>query len=225
MEVLREIVLDTETTGLNIHEGDKIIEIGCVELINRVRTGRVLHKYLNPERHVSSEAFHVHGLSNEFLADKPLFKDTAQEFLDFIEDSTLVIHNASFDIGFINYELKSINLEQISMVRVIDTLRLARTKFPKLPASLDALCKRYNINSSSRVKHSALIDSELLAQVYVALLEGTQSMFDFFGKSTKQDAQQITRRELPKRTFPLTADEESSHNELVSKIPGALWNN
>jgi DNA polymerase-3 subunit epsilon len=174
--MLREIVLDTETTGLDPRKGDRLIEVGCIELVNRIPTGREFHRYINPERTVPAEAEAVHGLSTEFLLDKPLFAEVAPEFLDFIAGDTLVIHNAVFDVGFLNAELERLGQgPPISMSRVVDTLQLARRKHPAGPNSLDALCKRYGIDNSKRIKHGALMDSLLLAEVYVELLGERQA--------------------------------------------------
>ncbi len=172
---MREIVLDTETTGLNPNGGDRLIEIGCVELINRIPTGREYHVYINPERDVPAEAEAVHGLSTQFLLDKPLFKVVASDFMVFIADDPLVIHNAAFDVGFLNAELARLRLGPITMDRVVDTLQLARRKHPGGPNSLDALCKRYGIDNSNRIKHGALMDSLLLADVYIELLGERQA--------------------------------------------------
>jgi len=172
---MREIVFDTETTGLNPLGGDRIVEIGCVELFNRLPTGETFHVYLNPERDMPEAAFRVHGLSVEFLSDKPLFTDIAQDFIDFIGDAALVAHNASFDMGFINAELVRVNRPIIDSERVIDTLQIARRKHPFGPNSLDALCQRYNIDNSKRTKHGALLDSEILAEVYIELTGGRQA--------------------------------------------------
>lgn len=174
--MLREIVLDTETTGLDPRKGDRLIEIGCIEIVNRIPTGREFHRFINPERTVPAEAEAVHGISTEFLLDKPLFSEVAEEFIDFIAGDTLVIHNAVFDVGFLNAELERLGQgPPISMSRVVDTLQLARRKHPAGPNSLDALCKRYGIDNSKRIKHGALMDSLLLAEVYVELLGERQA--------------------------------------------------
>ncbi|HRQ26512.1 DNA polymerase III subunit epsilon, partial [Hyphomicrobium sp.] len=173
--MLREIVLDTETTGLDPRKGDRLIEIGCIEIVNRIPTGREFHKFINPERSVPAEAEAVHGLSTQFLLDKPLFAEVAGDFLEFIAGDTLVIHNATFDVGFLNAELERLKLGPLAMSRVIDTLQLARRKHPAGPNSLDALCKRYGIDNSKRIKHGALMDSLLLAEVYVELLGERQA--------------------------------------------------
>jgi len=172
---MREIVLDTETTGFDPESGDRIVEIGCVELNGHIPTGRTYHQYINPERSMPQEAFQVHGLGDEFLADKPVFRSIGQAFLDFIgDDSKLVIHNASFDMKFLNAELRWIGLPQIAPARAVDTLEIARRKFPGAPVSLDALCRRFGIDNSSRTLHGALLDSEILAEVYLELIGGRQ---------------------------------------------------
>ncbi|WP_323763789.1 DNA polymerase III subunit epsilon [Marinovum sp.] len=172
---MREIVLDTETTGFDPETGDRIVEIGAVELYNHMPTGRTYHQYINPERGMPQEAFEVHGLGDDFLADKPVFKLIAQEFLDFVaDDARLVIHNASFDMKFLNAELGWCGLPRIAMERSIDTVAMARKKFPGSPASLDALCRRFNIDNSARTLHGALLDSEILAEVYLELIGGRQ---------------------------------------------------
>ncbi|NVK33580.1 MAG: DNA polymerase III subunit epsilon [Rhodobacteraceae bacterium] len=171
---MREISFDTETTGLNPRTGDRLVEIGGVELINHVPTGKSYHVYINPERDMPEEAFRVHGLSAEFLADKPKFVDVADEFLEFVGDATLVIHNAAFDMGFINFELERVGRAKISNDQVLDTLEIARRKHPSGPNSLDALCSRYGIDNSRRIKHGALLDAEILAEVYLELIGGKQ---------------------------------------------------
>ena len=172
---MREIVFDTETTGLSPQTGDRIVELGCVELFNHIPTGRTFHAYINPQRDVPSEAFRVHGLSTEFLLDKPVFAKIADEFLDFIGDAKLIAHNASFDMNFINHELSLLGFSPLENERVIDTLVLARKRHPFGPNSLDALCQRYGIDNARRTKHGALLDSEILADVYLELLGGRQT--------------------------------------------------
>jgi DNA polymerase-3 subunit epsilon len=172
---MREIVLDTETTGTDAAAGDRVIEIGCVELVNQFPTGRTFHAYINPKRAVSQGAFNVHGLSEAFLADKPVFAAVAEPFLDFVGDGRLVIHNAGFDISFLNAEFARTGHPALDMVRVVDTLSLARRKHPGAPASLDALCARYGIDNSRRTKHGALLDAELLSEVYIELIGGKQA--------------------------------------------------
>ena len=171
---MREIVLDTETTGLDPKSGDRLVEIGCVELDNHLPTGRTYHQYVNPEREMPDEAFRVHGLSEAFLANYPVFADIAESFLEFIGDAHLVIHNASFDLGFINAELKRLGRAPVEPRRAIDTVQVARGKYPGAQASLDALCRRFEIDLSVRTKHGALLDAELLADVYLELVGGRQ---------------------------------------------------
>src|SRR6185436_18843640 len=172
---MREIVLDTETTGLDPLRGDRLVEIGCIEIYNRMPTGQTFHRYINPERDMPAEAFAVHGLSSEFLSSKPLFTEVVEEFLEFIGDAPLVIHNASFDISFINAELDRIKRQAISRDRLVDTLLLARRKHPGVSNRLDDLCSRYAIDNSRRTKHGALLDAELLAEVYIDLIGARQS--------------------------------------------------
>lgn len=172
---MREIVLDTETTGVEANAGDRIVEIGCVELVNHCPSGRSFHVYINPERPMSEGAFKVHGLSDAFLADKPVFAAIAEEFVGFIADARLVIHNAAFDIGFLNMELKRLGQGPIEPGRVVDTLAMARRKHPGAGNSLDALCARYGIDNSRRTKHGALLDAEILAEVYIELIGGKQT--------------------------------------------------
>ena len=171
---MRELVLDTETTGFDPQQGDRIVEIGAVELINQMPTGRTYHQYINPERAMPNDAFEVHGLGDDFLRDKPVFKQIAQEFLDFVGTDKMVIHNAAFDMKFLNAELGWLNLPQLPWEQALDTLAIARKKFPGSPASLDALCRRFNIDNSNRTLHGALLDSEILAEVYLELLGGRQ---------------------------------------------------
>lgn len=228
--MLREIVLDTETTGLDPRKGDRLIEIGCIELVNRIPTGREYHRYINPERSVPAEAEAVHGLSTSFLLDKPLFASVADEFLDFIAGDTLVIHNAVFDIGFLNAELERLRGPVLSMSRVVDTLQLARRKHPAGPNSLDALCKRYGIDNSKRIKHGALMDSLLLAEVYVELLGERQGNLGLGTASRKLLGTKIGRGPAIRgpRPVPLppriTEDIVAAHRAFVETLgPKALW--
>jgi DNA polymerase III subunit epsilon len=218
---MREICLDTETTGLDPKDGHKIIEIACVEMINKVRSGKVFHTYVNPRRDVPQEAFRIHGISTESLQDKPIFDHVAQKFLDFIEGGKLVIHNAAFDLKFLNYELSVIGLNPIDSANVIDSLTLARKKFPGSPASLDALCKRFNINTSHRTKHGALLDTELLCDVYVELSGGAQSglIFERSKKEDKIDSQVVevtTKTTLQKRDFAVLPADLENHKEFIT---------
>ena len=202
---MREIVLDTETTGLDPARGDRIVEIGCVEIVNRFLTGRIFHRYINPERNMPAEAFAVHGLSEAFLADKPVFKAIVDEFLDFIGDAPLVAHNASFDANFINHELKRLGKEPVAPARVIDTLQIARRRHPGQQNSLDALCARYGIDNSRRTKHGALLDAEILAEVYAELSGGKQSSLSLgeFGSEPAGEARAATPGLVQKaRTLP-----------------------
>ncbi|QKX01073.1 DNA polymerase III subunit epsilon [Wolbachia endosymbiont of Dipetalonema caudispina] len=223
---LREIVLDTETTGLDIEFGHRIIEIGCIELINRIPTGKVFHQYLNPKRDIPYHSFKIHGISKEFLEDKPLFSDIALEFLDFISSDILIIHNAEFDIKFLNMELSKLNAALISSDRVLDTLSLARKKFAGSPASLSALCKRFNISLENRELHGALIDAQLLAKVYVELTGGLQT-FLFDNQYKQQDNNSIVIhnkvRDLAYRKHSPTDEEVNEHRKLLDKINNPLW--
>ena len=178
----RELVLDTETTGFSSETGDKIVEIGVVELINHIPTSNYFHKYLNPQRSMPDSAFKVHGLSYDFLKDKPLFSEIADEFLNFIKNDPIIIHNAPFDLSFLNNELFTIGKESIPTSQVIDSLVLAREKFPGSPASLDALCRRFSIDNSNREVHGALLDSHILAQVYLELIGGRQPNLELYEK-------------------------------------------
>ena len=182
---MKEIVLDTETTGLSVRDGHRIVEIGCIEIENLIPTKNNFHCYLNPERKVSESALKVHGYTDEFLADKKKFKDIADDFLKFIEGKKLIIHNAEFDIGHLNNELSLINKENISKENIIDTLEIARNKFPGSGVSLDALCKRYRIDNSKREKHTAIIDCELLSKVYINLIDQKEPVFQFMDKKEK----------------------------------------
>lgn len=230
---MREIVLDTETTGLDPARGDRLVEIGCVEIVNRFLTGRVYHQYINPQRSMPIEAFNVHGLSEAFLADKPVFKDIADAFLAFIAEDTLVIHNASFDIGFLNHELKRLGKGPIAQSRVVDTLTLARRRHPGQQNSLDALCNRYGIDNSRRTKHGALLDSEILAEVYAELTGGKQSSLGLgaFGSEgeTSSGSGLSAQARQEARILPdihLISDEEiSKHRAFIAEMGDkALWN-
>lgn len=226
---MREIVLDTETTGFDPETGDRIVEIGAVELFNHVPTGRTYHQYCNPERAMPNDAFEVHGLGDEFLADKPLFREVGQDFLDFIgEDSKLVIHNASFDMKFLNAELSWIKLPKIPMERAIDTVAMARKKFPGSPASLDALCRRFNIDNSARTLHGALLDSEILAEVYLELIGGRQPGLILSSIERTNVASGGGRWKPKPRPTPLpsrlTSDESAAHAAFVDGMgEAALW--
>ena len=173
-----EIILDTETTGLSTKEKHKIVEIGCIELDNQIPTNNIFHKYINPQRPVSEDAYKVHGYSDKFLSDKKTFSEISEEFLNFIKDKKIIIHNAPFDLSFLNYELRLINKKEIDKKNVIDTLEIARMKYPGAQNSLDALCKRLNIDNSRREKHSALVDCQLLKEVYVNLVDQKEPKFN-----------------------------------------------
>ncbi|MCR5224969.1 MAG: DNA polymerase III subunit epsilon [Alphaproteobacteria bacterium] len=223
---MREIVLDTETTGLSHENGDRIVDIGCVELINHVQTGNTYHVYINPEaRKMHPDASAISGITDEFLADKPLFKDIVDDFLKFVDDSPLVIHNAKFDIGFLNSELARVNKPLFNLEDAIDTLMIARVKFPGAPVNLDALCKRFNVDTSIRVTHGALIDCFLLADVYINLLGGRQSDLSFSDTSIqKQKTEDRNKNVRPKRSFPPSEEELSAHAEFLKTLNDALWN-
>lgn len=228
----REIVFDTETTGMDPFEGDRIVEIGAIELINHLPTGKNIQLYINPEREVPSEAIAVHGITNEFLKDKPVFSQIYTDFLDFIgNDSTLVAHNAEFDIKFLNWELEQVGHKPLPWNRVIDTLAIARKKFPGSPANLDALCRRFSIDITSRSYHGALLDSELLAEVYLELLGGRQRGLDIMGdkKATANGGAIrgiISSKERPyrePRPHAPNAEELLAHKEFLNELTDPLW--
>lgn len=225
---MREIVLDTETTGLSYKSGDRIVEIACLELINHIPTENCYQVYINPEREMGEESVQITGITTSFLMDKPLFKDIAQDFLNFIKDSTLIIHNAKFDVGFLNHELNvlhNFNYE-IKMDRCIDTLEMARQKYPGAQNSLDALCKRYNIDKSKRVKHGALIDCELLAEVYLQLIGGAQCSLFSINKfeNLSETLQKKKGIKKPYRSFPASEEEKRLHKEFLEKdIKNYIW--
>lgn len=222
---MREIVLDTETTGLDPYDGHRIVEIACVELLNRIPTGAHFHIYVNPERDMPDDAFRVHGLSRDFLAGHRCFAEIWEDFLDFVGEAQLVIHNAAFDVGFLNAELERVGARLIARERVVDTLLLARRKQPGAHASLDALCGRYGIDLSRRVKHGALLDAELLAEVYLELLGGRQSMLvlDMLGHEERAAIRVVRVRRVP-LAERLSADEQSAHRAFVGSFgDGAIW--
>ena len=227
---MREIVLDTETTGFDAEGDDRIIEIGCVELFNYIPTGETYHVYINPKRDVPIEAQNVHGITTQFLKDKPLFREVADDFINFIQGDMLIIHNASFDIGFLNAELKRVNRPLIEMPRVLDTLALARRKFPAGPNSLDALCKRFDIDNSNRTYHGALLDSELLADVYLELTGQRQANLELANESSTEQQQQTShsKTSAKKRKTPLksrlTNKEEEAHAAFLETMKTEpLW--
>jgi DNA polymerase-3 subunit epsilon len=222
---MREIVFDTETTGLDPYAGHRIVELGAVELINHVPTGRHFHRYLNPERPMPKEAEQIHGLTDGFLKDKPLFKTEAAAFLEFIGESPLIIHNAAFDMKFINAELEWAGFAMLEGARALDTVLLARQKFPGQSASLDALCKRFAIDLSARTKHGALMDAQLLAEVYLELLGGRQVAL---GLERERGAVMLQedaplRQAIPKRHFPPSAEEIAAHKRMLEKIKNPIW--
>lgn len=225
---MREIVLDTETTGFDPHTGDRIVEIGAVELFNHVATGKTYHQYINPERGMPNDAFEVHGLGDDFLRDKPKFAAIGQAFLSFVGDSKLIIHNAAFDMKFLNAELGWIGLPQLPWEQAIDTLAIARKRFPGSPASLDALCRRFGIDNASRTLHGALLDSEILAEVYLELIGGRQPDFGLSTSnadtgSTATEAWRPVQRSAPLASR-LTAEEQAAHDLFVEKMGDAsLW--
>jgi len=228
---MREIILDTESTGLDPEKGHRLIEIGCVEFVNRLPTGKVFHTYLNPERDVPEEAFRIHKLSTEFLRDKPLFSEIHKDFLVFLGEDPLVIHNASFDLKFINAELQRMNLPFIPLSRATDTVLLARKKFPGSPANLDALCSRFKINISQRSSqgHGALLDAQLLSRVYIELLGGRQIELSI-GKEKEREKESgvFLKNEqtviLPPRPHAPNLEEIEGHRKLCKKIKNPLWN-
>jgi DNA polymerase-3 subunit epsilon len=230
---MREIALDTETTGLDPASGHRVVEIGCVEMVGHIRTGNHFHTYLNPERDMPPEAERIHGLSSTFLKDKPTFKVVARAFLEFIGDSPLVIHNASFDLKFLNAELNALDLPLIDFARATDTVLIARKMFPGSPANLDALCKRFAIDLSARTKHGALLDAELLADVYLELKGGRQSSLlhkpempsalNPESRIPNPDLAFTGHTALPARSFPPSSEERAAHKAMVEKIKGAIW--
>ncbi len=225
---MREIVFDTETTGLDPKTGDRMVEIGCIEMVNRVATGRSYHAYYNPERDMPEQAEAVHGLSIGFLSDKPKFSETAHELLEFIEDSPLVAHNARFDFGFLNSELTLAFMAEVDMARMIDTIAIAKRRHPGAKLSLDALCSRYGIDRSHRVKHGALLDAELLAQVYVELTGGRQIGLELAAEQASSVIE-ISRGAEVQREFraprPHSASEEelARHKVFLEKMEKPLW--
>ncbi len=222
---MREIVLDTETTGLDPATGHRVVEIGCVELVNHLPSGRVFHQYINPERDMPAEAFNVHGLSAEFLSGHPIFAAIVEEFLAFIEDAPLIIHNADFDMKFLNWELKQLDRPQLPRERAVDTVVMARRKFPGSPANLDALCRRFEIDNSGREKHGALLDAELLAEVYLELIGGREPVLAL-ATASRRDGQAgpaTQRQARPPRPHAASQDELASHAEFIGKLRKAIW--
>jgi DNA polymerase-3 subunit epsilon len=227
-KALREIVLDTETTGLNALDGDRLIEVGCIELVNRFPSGQVFHRYVNPDREVPAEAFAVHGLSNDFLNDKPRFSEICEELLTFIGDAPIVAHNASFDLGFLNAELDRCGRTPLARERLVDTLLLARRRHPAGPNSLDHLCARYGIDNSRRTKHGALLDAEILAEVYLELVGGRQASL-ILGEAASAGVASggtIVLRTRPAPLSPRLSDaEREAHARFVATLgEKAIWN-
>ena len=224
---MREIVLDTETTGLDPNAGHRVVEIACIELLNRIPTGKSYQVYLNPCRDMPDEAYRVHGLSAEFLAKHKTFAEEADRFLDFIGDSGFVIHNAEFDLKFLNWELRNIKRDDLSVHPVVDTVHLARKKFPGAPASLDALCRRFAIDNSARTVHGALLDAELLADVYVELMGGRQTALGFGAASTATAASNAARarerESRPPRPHAPSDAEAAAHANFVAGIKDPIW--
>lgn len=229
---MRQIVLDTETTGLEPSQGHRIIEIGCVELIGRRPTGNTFHQYLNPDREIDARAIEIHGLTNEFLADKPRFEDVAEELRDYLRDAELVIHNAAFDVGFLNHEFRLANLGKLEdIATILDTLEMARAMHPGQRNSLDALCKRYEINNAHRTLHGALLDSEILADVYLAMTGGQVTLALDGSTDGQNGAQRVTHREVQVTDLPVIRASESElarHQERLMAIDKAsghqcLW--
>ncbi len=224
---MREIVFDTETTGLDAYQGDRLVEIGCIELLNRFPTGKTFHCYFNPERDMPEQAFNVHGLSSEFLKDKPLFAEKVDELLAFLGDAPLIAHNAVFDLGFLNAELDRAGHPPVSRDRLIDTLLLARRKHPGSPNRLDDLCLRYAIDNSRRTKHGALLDAELLAEVYVELIGARQAQF-ILPQATTVVETQGTPIIIRERTVPLavriTDEQRAAHRAFIATLgEAAIW--
>lgn len=224
---MREIIFDTETTGLDPLNGDRLVEIGCIELVNRVATGRTYHAYFNPQRSMPMEAERVHGLSEKFLSDKPLFRDGVAAILDFLGDCPLVAHNARFDFGFLNAELRLCDLPEIGLDRMVDTVAIARTLHPGAKHSLDALCTRYGIDRSHRVKHGALLDAELLAQLYVELTGGRQIGLTLVETAIVEAAVSVgptvTRIARPVRVFTPSPEEITRHQAFIATLTDPLW--
>lgn len=225
---MREIVFDTETTGLDPTTGDRLVEIGCIELVNRVPTGRTFHAYYNPERPMPIEAEQVHGLGDAFLADKPRFHESALELLDFLGDTPLIAHNAQFDFGFLNFELGACGHPEIALARMVDTLAIARRRHPGAKHSLDALCTRYGIDRSHRVRHGALLDAELLAQIYVELTGGRQIGLELVAERVDTivgpvRASVAHRTFRPPRPHAASAEELARHQAFVESLDSPLW--
>jgi DNA polymerase-3 subunit epsilon len=225
--MLREVVFDTETTGLDPYQGHRLIEIGCIELVNRIPTGQVFHRYVNPQRDIPAEAFAVHGLSAEFLSDKPLFGEVAGELVDFLGDAPLIAHNAAFDLGFLNAELERVERPSIPRARLVDTLLLARRKYPGAQNRLDDLCLRFRIDHSRRQRHGALLDAELLAEVYLELIEARQAQLglEVVGSRQAVALANIAPRIRTVALLPrLSAEDRAAHRAFIESLgPQAIW--
>jgi DNA polymerase-3 subunit epsilon len=229
---MREICFDTETTGLDPKDGHKVIEIACIELVDKVQSGRFYHVYINPRRAIPAAATNIHGITDEFIKDKPIFDHIAKDFLEFIGDAKLIAHNAPFDMKFLNSELRAVGLNIITN-EIADSLQIARRKFPGSPNSLDALCKRFGIDLSKRTKHGALLDTELLCDVYVELMGGLQSGFGFNAAKDNEDATKASankidyagRKTLPARDFTVSSEDEELHKKFIlDNLKSNLWN-
>lgn len=225
---MREIVLDTETTGFEPSEGHRLVEIGAIELFNQMPTGKTYHQYINPERAMPAEAFAVHGLGDDFLRDQPRFADIADAFLAFVTDATLVIHNAAFDMKFLNAELGTANKPLLTTNKIVDTLAIARRRFPGSPATLDALCRRFAVDNSNRTLHGALLDSEILAEVYLELMGGRQPDFGLSTHSANSGGPSASDWRPRPRPTPLpsrlTASELEAHKAFIAKLgDAAIW--
>lgn len=223
---VRKIILDTETTGLDPYSGHRIVEIGALEMVGTTITDNKFHYYINPERDMPEEAYRVHGISSEFLQDKPLFKDIAKDFLEYIADSPLVIHNAKFDMKFLNYELSLLNTPSIESTRAVDTLIMARKKFPGARANLDALCRRFKIDNSDRQFHGALKDAKLLAEVYVELTGGRQVSFSIDQKTEEKKEIRLTDHDSDNKEYIVInpdEDELKLHNKLMERLQNNSW--
>jgi len=224
---MRHIVMDTETTGLNAEGDDRIVEIGAVELVNYVPTGRVYHQYINPERPIPANVTAIHGITDAMVADKPVYAEIIASFDEFIGSDVLVIHNAEFDMRFLNAEYKRLGMPALPMSRALDTLTMARKMFPGAPNSLDALCKRYNVDNSGRIYHGALLDSQLLAEVFLELAGGRQPELLGGGKNNNAAATQVEEAGIgvlwPVREWPVPADEQEAHSAMIGTIKEAIW--
>lgn len=229
---MREIVLDTETTGLDPREGHRLVEIGCIEIVNFVSTGKTFQEYVNPERSMPKAAYEVHGLGEEFLANQPIFKEIADSLESFLADSKLVIHNAAFDLSFLNSEFRKIGKPELPFSRTIDTVAMAREIYPGAPASLDALCRRFSIDNSARIKHGALLDAELLSEVYLELRGGRQPDLHFLGGEKAKEKEVSEKRpsttlnraaKRPPRDHSASEEELLSHKKLLDSLVDPLW--